>query len=221
MPSKSYLEDEEGAKLLVLADWLKNDVGDLFAQIKRLETTVECIENYVEEQTGLEPGKEISSDSESSDSDYEYEPCEAPTSLERNICKVKNDIITNAGNTNKLSFSFFPNNSPSHSIPLVVHSGATPIKIFPTEKGKDSFKSLESVLVSGKIRALEERLDDIDNRLDTLFSSFYCSSESSSSESDYEPWKATGFEKPGNKKVKSNNKKAIPRRNPTRACRKN
>ncbi|CAB5363162.1 unnamed protein product [Rhizophagus irregularis] len=31
-------------------------------------------------------------------------------------------------------------------------------------------RSLESVLVSGKIRALEERLDDIDNRLDTLFS---------------------------------------------------
>ncbi|PKK59343.1 hypothetical protein RhiirC2_821158 [Rhizophagus irregularis] len=89
MPSKSYLEDEEGAKLLVLADWLKNDVGDLFAQIKRLETTVECIENYVEEQTGLEPGKEISSDSESSDSDYEYEPCEAPTSSEKKIPKAK------------------------------------------------------------------------------------------------------------------------------------
>ncbi|CAG8686156.1 7175_t:CDS:2, partial [Funneliformis mosseae] len=32
--------------------------------------------------------------------------------------------------------------------------------------------------------------------------------------------KATSFEKPGNKKVKSNNKKAKPRRNPTRACRK-
>ncbi|GBC08370.1 hypothetical protein RclHR1_08070004 [Rhizophagus clarus] len=76
-------------------------------------------------------------------------------------------------------------------------------------------KTLESALVFEKIKVLEERLDDIDNRLDTLFSSFYYSSESSSSKSDYEPWKATGFEKPGNKKVKSNNKKAKPRRNPT------
>ena len=47
------------------------------------------------------------------------------------------------------------------------------------------------------------------------------SSESSTSESDYEPWKATSFEKPGNKKVKSNNKKVKPRRNPTRAYRNN
>ncbi|CAB4377818.1 unnamed protein product [Rhizophagus irregularis] len=76
-------------------------------------------------------------------------------------------------------------------------------------------RSVDRVVVFEKIRALEERLDDIDNHLDTLFSSFYYSSESSSSESDYEPWKATGFEKTGNKKVKSNNKKAIPRRNPT------
>ncbi|CAG8747456.1 18603_t:CDS:2 [Rhizophagus irregularis] len=89
MPSETYLEDEEGAKLLVLTDWLKNNVGALFVQIKKLETTVECIENYVEEKTGVEPGKEISSDSDSSDSDYEYEPCEAPTSSEKNICKVK------------------------------------------------------------------------------------------------------------------------------------
>ncbi|CAB5204328.1 unnamed protein product [Rhizophagus irregularis] len=57
MPSETYLEDEEGAKLLVLTDWLKNDVGALFVQIKKLETTVECIENYVEEKTGVEPGK--------------------------------------------------------------------------------------------------------------------------------------------------------------------
>ncbi|CAB4480137.1 hypothetical protein RhiirA5_435368 [Rhizophagus irregularis] len=65
IPSKSYLGDEEGAKLLVLADWLKNDVGDLFTQIKRLETTVECIENYVEEKTGIEPGKELTDSSDS------------------------------------------------------------------------------------------------------------------------------------------------------------
>ena len=60
-------------------------------------------------------------------------------------------------------------------------------------------RSLESVVVFEKIKALEERLDDIDNRLDTLFSSFYCSSESSSSESDYEPCKPITSEKSGNK----------------------
>ena len=60
-------------------------------------------------------------------------------------------------------------------------------------------RSVDRVVVFEKIRALEERLDDIDNRLDTLFSSFYCSSESSSSESDYEPCKPTASEKSGNK----------------------
>ena len=38
------LEDEEGAKLLVLIDWLKNDIRGLFVQFKKLETTVECID---------------------------------------------------------------------------------------------------------------------------------------------------------------------------------
>ena len=67
-PSKTYLEDEEGAKLLVITDRLKKDVGALIAQIKRLESTVECIENYVEEKTGVELGKELT---DTSDSDYE------------------------------------------------------------------------------------------------------------------------------------------------------
>jgi uncharacterized protein YeeX (DUF496 family) len=56
--AKTYLEDEEGAKLLLLADRLKNDVCALFAQIK----------NYVEEKTVVELGKEVT---DSSDSDYE------------------------------------------------------------------------------------------------------------------------------------------------------
>ncbi|CAB4426236.1 unnamed protein product [Rhizophagus irregularis] len=176
MPSETYLKDEEGAKLLVLTDWLKNNVGALFVQIKKLETTVECIENYVEEKTGVEPGKEISSDSDSSDSDYEYEPCEAPTSSEKNICKVKcvkkksgnkkakprrnparavkNDIITNAGNLNKFGFSFFPNNAHRYSVPLVVHSSATPIEVLPTKKCKDSFKLISAV---PKVRMESER----------------------------------------------------------------
>ena len=65
MPSETYLEDEEGAKLLVLTNWLKNNVGALFAQIKKLETTVECIENFVEEKTGVEPDKELTDSSDS------------------------------------------------------------------------------------------------------------------------------------------------------------
>ena len=66
--AKTYLEDEEGAKLLLLADRLKNDVYALSAQIKKLERTAECIENYVEEKTCVELGKEVT---DSSDSDYE------------------------------------------------------------------------------------------------------------------------------------------------------
>ncbi|CAB4386669.1 unnamed protein product [Rhizophagus irregularis] len=107
---------------------------------KKLERTLDSIVKHIEEQTALEPGKELTDSSDSDSFEPYYVSSDEPTSLEKKICKVKNDIITNAGNTNKLSFSFFPNNSPSHSIPLVVHSGATPIKIFPTEKGKDSFK---------------------------------------------------------------------------------
>ena len=80
MPSETYLEDEEGAKLLVLTDWLKNDVGALFAQFKKLETTVEYIENYVEEKTGVEPGKELT---DSTDSDYN-----APINPEKKNIKV-------------------------------------------------------------------------------------------------------------------------------------
>src|SRR5688572_5877319 len=65
MPSKIYLEDEEGAKLLVLRDWLKNDVDALFVQITKLERTVECIENYIEEKTGVESSKELTDSSDS------------------------------------------------------------------------------------------------------------------------------------------------------------
>ena len=74
-PSKTYLEDEEpegfsesGAKLLDITNRLKKDVSALIAQINKLESTVECIENYVEEKTGVELGKEVT---DSSDSDYE------------------------------------------------------------------------------------------------------------------------------------------------------
>ena len=89
-------------------------------------------------------------------------------------------------------------------------------------------RSVDRVVVFEKIRALEERLDDIVNRLDTLFSSFYCSSESSSSETDsseesdtdYAPYKAPIDPKKKDKDiVKSGYKKVKPRRNLTRAVR--
>ncbi|CAB4426465.1 unnamed protein product [Rhizophagus irregularis] len=157
MPSETYLKDEEGAKLLVLTDWLKNNVGALFVQIKKLETTVECIENYVEEKTGVEPGKEISSDSDSSDSDYEYEPCEAPTSSEKNICKVKcvkkNPAIRRR-NLEGIQPEQYDQTSPEYSVPLVVHSSATPIEVLPTKKCKDSFKLISAV---PKVRMESER----------------------------------------------------------------
>ena len=85
-------------------------------------------------------------------------------------------------------------------------------------------RSLDRVVVFEKIRALEERLDDIDNRLDTLFSSFYCSSDSDSSDSDYE-YESCEVPSSSEKKFckvkcmkkKSGNKKVKPRRNPVQA----
>jgi hypothetical protein len=68
---------------------LEKKLDEQYSQVKRLERTVDWIGNYVEEQTGLEPGKEISSESYSSDSDFDYVSCEAPISPEKKICKVK------------------------------------------------------------------------------------------------------------------------------------
>src|SRR5215216_5361946 len=44
---------------------LKIKVNKLNSQLKRFERTVDWIGNYVEEQTGLEPGKELTDYSES------------------------------------------------------------------------------------------------------------------------------------------------------------
>jgi len=52
----------------------ESDSTKLKRKVKKLERTVDWIGNYVEDQTGLEPGKEISSDSD-------YAPCEASISL--------------------------------------------------------------------------------------------------------------------------------------------
>ena len=47
---------------------LEKKLDEHYSQIKKLERTVDWIGNYVEEQTGLEPGKEPT-DSSKSDSD--------------------------------------------------------------------------------------------------------------------------------------------------------
>ena len=47
---------------------LEKKLDEQYSQIKKLERTVDWIGNYVEEQTGLEPGKELT-DSSKSDSD--------------------------------------------------------------------------------------------------------------------------------------------------------
>ena len=51
---------------------LKIKVDKLNFQLKKLERTVDWIGNYVEEQTSLEPGKELTDSSDSSESDYDY-----------------------------------------------------------------------------------------------------------------------------------------------------
>src|SRR3990170_1348130 len=82
-------------------------------------------------------------------------------------------------------------------------------------------ESSESAELRKKVKKLERTVDWIGNYVEEQTGLEAGKELRDSSESDYEPWKATGFEKPGNKEVKSNNKKAKPRRNPTRACRKN
>jgi hypothetical protein len=72
---------------------LKKKLRDHHSRLKKLERTVDWIGNYVEEQTGLEAGRELtdSSDSslaeetitiieESEESDSDYAPCRADPS---------------------------------------------------------------------------------------------------------------------------------------------
>jgi hypothetical protein len=47
---------------------LEKRLDEQYSQIKKLERTIDWIGNYVEEQIGLEPGKELTNSSES-DSD--------------------------------------------------------------------------------------------------------------------------------------------------------
>ena len=62
---------------------LEKKLDEQYSQIKKLERTVDWIGNYVEEQTGLEPGKELTDSSDSSETDYViYDP-------EKKVHKVK------------------------------------------------------------------------------------------------------------------------------------
>ncbi len=77
---------------------LEKKLSDHHSRLKKLERSVDCIENYVEERTGLELGKELTDSSESSsaeaiteeteESDSDYMPCNAPINPEKKNIKV-------------------------------------------------------------------------------------------------------------------------------------
>ena len=50
---------------------LEKKLSDHYSRFKKLKRSVNCIENYIEERTGLEPGKELTDSSESSSSESE------------------------------------------------------------------------------------------------------------------------------------------------------
>jgi len=62
------------------SDSSESDSSKLRKKVKKLERTVDWIGNYIEEQTGIEPGKEL----DSSDSDYDY----VIRDPKKKICKV-------------------------------------------------------------------------------------------------------------------------------------
>src|SRR6266498_5710554 len=51
---------------------LEKKLSDHNSRLKKLERSVDCIENYVEERTGLELGKELTDSSESSSAEEAY-----------------------------------------------------------------------------------------------------------------------------------------------------
>ena len=69
----------------------KSDSVELRKKVKKLERTVDWIENYVEEQTGIEPGKEL----DSFDSDYDYVSCERSASRQAPIDPEKKKKSSN------------------------------------------------------------------------------------------------------------------------------
>ena len=50
---------------------LEKKLSNNHSRIKKLERSVDCIENYIEERTGLQLGKELTDSSESSSSESE------------------------------------------------------------------------------------------------------------------------------------------------------
>ncbi|CAB5360961.1 unnamed protein product [Rhizophagus irregularis] len=67
----------------------ETELSELKRKVKKLERTVDWIGNYVEEQTALEPGKELTDSSDSDSFEPYYVSSDEPTSLEKKICKVK------------------------------------------------------------------------------------------------------------------------------------
>jgi hypothetical protein len=72
-------------------------------------------------------------------------------------------------------------------------------KVYAIQEIKENIIALER-----DVTKIHENLKSISREIYYLYDAMTESSESSTSESDYEPLKATSFKKPGNKKVKSN-----------------
>ena len=52
---------------------IEKKLSDHYSRFRRLKKSVDCIENYIEKLTGLEPGKELTDSSKSSSSKFEME----------------------------------------------------------------------------------------------------------------------------------------------------
>jgi hypothetical protein len=103
---KSFEVDGQNAKVIIFLDRriikLEKKLRDQHSRLKKLERTVDWIGNYVEEQTGLEAGRELTDSSESSsaeettiiieeteESDSDYAPCRADPRRITPICPEK------------------------------------------------------------------------------------------------------------------------------------
>jgi len=68
---------------------LEKKLSDHHSRLKKLERSIDYIENYIEERTGLEPGKELTDSSESSSSESEVEEIVASECSSSEEMKVK------------------------------------------------------------------------------------------------------------------------------------
>jgi hypothetical protein len=81
-------------------DSSESDSSKLRKKVKKLKRTVDWIGNYVEEQTGIEPGKELDS------SDSDYAPPEKKVKPRRNPVRAVQQLVQS--NDHQLGRIIFP-----------------------------------------------------------------------------------------------------------------